>query len=135
MLLGREFNDVVTDVIILKVKNNYNYLSKVNYNNEKVEQTFFNNLPYHNLLLPNVKSLTILDKINNFESYHLTNATYGLGIVTGNNLKYLKNTLLEGYEPIISGKELNKYFVNYEMINNYILFNPSTLQQVANPNL
>ena len=133
--LGREFNDVVTDVIILKVINNYNYLSKVNYNNEKVEETFFNELPYHNLLLPNVKSLTILDKIKKYESYYLTNVEYGLGIVTGNNLKYLKNEKLDGYEPIISGKELNKYFVNYEAINNYILFNPDNLQQVAKEEL
>lgn len=133
--LGREFSDVVTDVIILRVMNNYNYLSKVNYNNEKVDQTFFNELPYHNLLLPNVKSLTILDKIKKYESYYLTNAEYGLGIVTGNNLKYLKNERLDGYEPIISGKELNKYFVNYEMINNYILFNPDNLQQVAKEEL
>lgn len=133
--LGREFSDVVTDVIILRVMNNYNYLSKVNYNNEKVDQTFFNELPYHNLLLPNVKSLTILDKIKKYESYYLTNSEYGLGIVTGNNLKYLKNEKLDGYEPIISGKELNKYFVNYEMINNYILFNPDNLQQVAKEEL
>ena len=133
--LGREFSDVVTDVIILRVMNNYNYLSKVNYNNEKVDQTFFNELPYHNLLLPNVKSLTILDKIKKYESYYLTNSEYGLGIVTGNNLKYLKNERLDGYEPIISGKELNKYFVNYEMINNYILFNPDNLQQVAKEEL
>ena len=133
--LGREFNDVVTDVIIIRVLNNYNYLSKVNYNNEKIEQVFFNELPYHNLLLPNVQSLSILEKIKRHEAHYLTNATYGLGIVTGNNLKYLKNEKLEGYEPIISGKELNKYFVNYEAINNYILFNPDNLQQVAKEEL
>jgi site-specific DNA-methyltransferase (adenine-specific) len=34
------------------------------------------------------------------------NATWGLGIVTGNNTKYAKNTLSDGYMPVYKGSDI-----------------------------
>ncbi len=57
------------------------------------------------------------------------NADWALGIVTGDNKKFLKSIKLDGYEEIYKGKEVNKYLLSDA--SNYILFEPEKFQQVA----
>ncbi len=57
------------------------------------------------------------------------NADWALGIVTGDNKKFIKNTRDEGYEEIFKGKDINKYSLSDA--SNYIKFEPEKFQQVA----
>lgn len=57
------------------------------------------------------------------------NADWALGIVTGDNKKFIKKTREEGYEEIFKGKDINKYSLSEA--SNYIKFDPQKFQQVA----
>lgn len=57
------------------------------------------------------------------------NATFALGIVTGNNKKYITSEKKPNNEMILKGSDINKFrFSNSE---NYIEFLPESFQQVA----
>ncbi len=56
-------------------------------------------------------------------------AEWGLGIVTGNNKKYLSDTFREGYEPVYTGKEVRKFYLSEPR--KYIKFTPEVFQQVV----
>lgn len=57
------------------------------------------------------------------------NSDFALGIVTGNNKKYISNTKNADNEMILKGSDISKYHIN--QTNNYIVFNPENFQQVA----
>ena len=56
-------------------------------------------------------------------------AAFALGIVTGNNEKYLHKTKKAGSEPILKGKDIERFFVKDASA--YIAFAPENYQQVA----
>jgi len=56
-------------------------------------------------------------------------AAFALGIVTGNNEKYLHKTKKAGSEPILKGKDIERFFVKDASA--YIVFAPENYQQVA----
>lgn len=56
-------------------------------------------------------------------------AAFALGIVTGNNEKYLYKTKKAGSEPILKGKDIERFFVKDASA--YIAFAPENYQQVA----
>ena len=57
------------------------------------------------------------------------NATFALGIVTGNNKKYLLQTKIENSEPIFKGCDIFPFKMDQEKM--YIQFTPEIFQQVA----
>lgn len=58
------------------------------------------------------------------------NTLFILGIVTGNNKKYLVDKpLTKNHKPIIVGKDLKKYKINFG--SNYFVYDKNELQQVA----
>ena len=57
------------------------------------------------------------------------NAEYALGIVTGDNRRYISNKKDQDAEVIVTGKNIYKY--NFYPEENYITFNPREFQQVA----
>jgi len=135
--IGREFEEIVTDVIIIKVINSPAPADNIClYNEEKIEQKIFLTNPYSNFLISDTTSTSIINKIKSYKSYHLTdNATYALGIVTGDNKKYISDEKNDGYEPIICGKEITRYNFDYAKISKYIKFEKENFQQVANEDL
>ena len=56
-------------------------------------------------------------------------AAFALGIVTGNNEKYLQKTKTTGNEPILKGKDIERFCVKEASA--YIAFAPENYQQVA----
>lgn len=72
-----------------------------------------------------------LVKITNVKNgFTLKNrADFALGIVTGDNKKYITNVKTENNETILKGSNLHKYY--FENSNNYIHFVPEHFQQVA----
>lgn len=57
------------------------------------------------------------------------NAEFALGIVTGDNKKYLSNQKKSNNEKIIKGSDIEKFKI--KSCKNYILFTPSDFQQCA----
>lgn len=72
----------------------------------------------------------IIEKV--FEVPHTTLkgcAEWALGIVTGDNKKYLHQNHVDGAEEIFKGSDINKYVCG--SASSYIVFNPRLFQQVA----
>ncbi|MFA4831054.1 MAG: transcriptional repressor LexA [Patescibacteria group bacterium] len=62
--------------------------------------------------------------------YLKDNALFILGIVTGNNKKYLiQEKKDDRYSPIIVGKDISKYKINFT--GNYFIYDKNILQQIA----
>lgn len=74
---------------------------------------------------------TIIEKLGSEATVSLKdNATFFLGIVTGNNAEALTKERSKKYpDPIIIGKDVGKYTISYS--GNYFKYCPDTLQQVA----
>ncbi len=75
----------------------------------------------------------IIDKL--FRKKHVTlkdNADWALGIVTGDNKKFIHSRKQVGHEEIYGGKDVNKYFLSPSK--RYIHFVPESFQQVAGIN-
>lgn len=77
----------------------------------------------------------VLEKIANIPNKTTLkgHATFALGIVTGNNKKYISKTKQNKYEIVLKGANLYKYRFNKP--ENYILFEPESFQQVASIDL
>ena len=73
----------------------------------------------------------LLKKIRNQKKVvHLAdNADFALGIVTGNNKKYIRNTKTKNNEMVLKGSDIRKFHFNSS--DNYIVFEPDKFQQVA----
>jgi len=73
----------------------------------------------------------IINKL--FEREYVTlkgNSDWALGVVTGDNKKYIKKTKIsDEYEPIYKGSDLLPFILKTE--SNYIKFSPGNFQQVA----
>jgi len=134
-VIGREFSEVVTENIIFQIEKSEKKTinNSLKYNDKNISQDNFLHNPNYSFLVPaNEIEQNILLRINNFQSYYLIGSVkFGLGIVTGNNQKFLLTNSSKFNERIATGKNLNNYFVNYESIDKYIVFNPESYQQVA----
>ena len=137
--LGRQFSEVYTDTVLFKMIKSDTDDNSMIYNGKITEyRDIFNNNPYTSFLVPsNPISKSILDKIKNADSYFLNtdNIKYCLGIVTGNNKDFISSVKEENYEPVVSGKNLEKFYVNSKSIEKYILYRPEKFQQVADTSL
>ncbi|HHD92213.1 MAG TPA: hypothetical protein ENL06_01135 [Candidatus Portnoybacteria bacterium] len=72
----------------------------------------------------------IINKVYSTNHTNLTNnADWALGIVTGNNKKYIFTEKHKGFEPIYRGQDVKKFVLKKPT--NYILFTPKKFQQVA----
>ena len=137
--LGRQFSEVYTDTVFFKMTKSDADDDSMIYNGKITEyRDIFNNNPYTSFLVPsNPITKSILDKIKNADSYFLNtnNIKYCLGIVTGNNKDFIRSVKEENYEPVVSGKNLEKFYVNSKSIEKYILYRPEKFQQVADTSL
>jgi hypothetical protein len=70
------------------------------------------------------KITTIKNKV-----YLKNNSIFALGLVTGNNAKYITTKKTSNSEQIIKGSNISKYKI--EKAENYIKFTPEKFQQVA----
>lgn len=135
--IGREFEEIVTDVVIIKVIKRIPLKDETClYNDKQINQQYFRNNTYTNFLITDTISTNIIRKIESYNHFHLIrNVNYALGIVTGNNKEYLSSIKTDENEPIISGKEIDKYNMDYTKISKYIKFERNKFQQVASEDL
>lgn len=138
--LGEKFNNVQCPSIILK-------LLKTESNSpfEKIEVVNKNKKYYITTprkfsqdkidLISNDVEYKILNKLTNSDNnFTLKNQSiFALGIVTGDNKKYITSIKNDTNEPIIKGVNLKKYKILPET--NYIKYEPKNFQQIAPENI
>ena len=71
----------------------------------------------------------ILDWLNLQKHFSLSESTFALGIVTGDNKNKLLNTQKTGTEPVITGKEVCRYTLSPAV--KFLHYDKNTLQQTA----
>ncbi len=76
--------------------------------------------------------LSLINKFYSVPHYKLR-GTWALGIVTGNNSKFISDKLMDNYEPIYSGADICPYHLRTPT--KFISFEPEKMQQVADPAL
>lgn len=81
--------------------------------------------------LMNDREYTIMNKIKNLSNQTTlkNQADFALGIVTGNNKKYISDVKTDFNEIILRGSDISRYQIKRP--ENYITFSPEEFQQVA----
>ncbi|MCL1967609.1 MAG: N-6 DNA methylase [Fibromonadales bacterium] len=133
--LGKAFNGVLTDVVslLLTPKTNCSKVKIIKNNIEEiVEQNIFCKNINFNFTDANHIEYDLLKKIFSKPHNTLVNSIWGLGIVTGNNKKYISSNPV-GKEKIYTGKEISTYFLKNS--NKYIDYKRENFQQVANESI
>lgn len=133
--LGNVFSGVQCPTVVLGLKKDglrTTEKCRVLYENEKF--VIAQNRNFNSSIFPfNMTDIQFdcLEAIENVENakYLSSNAEFALGIVTGNNKKYLKTTKRAGYEVILKGSDILRY--GTKDTRNYIHFEPKSFQQVA----
>ena len=133
--LGRAFTNVFTNVIRIdlkksKPKKDYkmNIVSDSIYYIE--QDRFWSNPDLIFDIDVNDFDKKIIDKVFYMKYSTLkSNAEWALGIVTGNNKKFIHSNKHNGFEEIYKGKNVNKYIL--ASTQNFIHFEPEKFQQVA----
>lgn len=133
--LGKPFQNVQTEVIRLDLqkKKECNFPTTVLRNNNifSVDAGLFRKNP-HCFFNFNCSSRdrAILERV--YSSKHCTlknNTDWILGVVSGNNDKFISSEQQEGYVPIVSGKDITAFRI--EEPKKFLLFNRKVLQQCA----
>ena len=98
----------------------------------KIPQSLFESTP-DNIFNIHFSDLStkIIQKIDSLDNKYLKdNTLFVLGIVTGDNKKYLSlKKLSKDYEPIVVGKDLRKFQIDFG--GNYFIYDKKVLQQIA----
>jgi len=133
-LLGNAFKGVLSESILIFIKKN----ATENAITIKDKTGSAWQLPQKCIVPPdymvsatsNGRDIALIGKIYNTEHITLQNGTFfALGIVTGNNKKYLLNKKTERAEAVFRGKDIEKYtFLDPEY---FIEFQPELYQQTA----
>lgn len=134
--LGNAFDGVQCPCIILDLEYTHSPLTTLGMHVSTSAEIFTINTersitPEYFSFITTDAEYNILKKIRNIEnaSYLLGNADFALGIVTGNNKKYISNQKTNENEMILKGADISKYHIN--QTTNYIIFKPESFQQVA----
>lgn len=77
------------------------------------------------------KTVNLISAIEESSDYSLADgARFYLGIVTGNNNRFVSSSRSDEYpDPIITGKDLNPFYIGFS--SHYFRYDPSVLQQSA----
>lgn len=135
IFLDRIFKNVFTSVIRLDLKkskkdNNRIKVCKEKENYDIDQAKWKNNQSLIFDIHVNGFDAEIIEKIYNTPHTTLEGkACWALGIVTGNNSKYITSELREGFEEVFKGKDVEKFILNKPT--SYIKFTPEKFQQVA----
>ncbi len=133
-LLGNAFPYVMSEAVRLIFDNNKpsDFLEIFKKNGEK-NRTIYNNIIEPDFIIPAMsgnKDKTIIDKMYSLKHFSLKdNAVFALGIVTGNNKKYVKYQKENNTEPIYRGKDLLPFLFRDPKC--FIELSPTSFQQIA----
>ncbi len=131
-MLGRAFSGVLANVVILDLsteKNNNDIKIFSSKTCIEVNQNIYAQNEHYNFLILSNRDIEILEKIYSINFETLKNSKFALGIVTGNNAKFILDGEQEGYEKLYTGKEVGAYFL--DPAKKYIKYEKEKFQQVA----
>ncbi len=131
--LGVAFNGVQSECILLKLSEKVETEIHIKVKNGKDHELDISNIapPYYFIsYMVSATDNKILDKLYCEKSIKLPTTTkFALGIVTGNNKKYVHNKQNEDEEPIFKGRDITPY--KLKSPESFIKFTPEIFQQVA----
>lgn len=134
--LGPIFNKVMSNVVRIDLIKDHPLKNKIKINNLGTEFTipqndFKKNMDYQFSIQKNTKDDDIINKVYSIPHFTLkNNASWALGIVTGDNGSFIKETKIDkSYDVIITGKDLAPFF--FEPPYKYIKFDKDAFQQCA----
>ena len=133
-LLGNVFPDVMSEAVRLIFDNNRpsEFLEVLNKGGEK-NRISYDEITEPDFIIPamsDTKDKTIIDKMYSIKYFLLKdNAVFGLGIVTGNNKKYIKSSREKNREAIYRGKDLCRFMFSSPQC--FVEFLPEYFQQIA----
>ncbi|MCX6724093.1 MAG: N-6 DNA methylase [Candidatus Staskawiczbacteria bacterium] len=133
--LNRVFKNVFTSVYRLDIEKSENKDGNIQICKEDGEHyakqsRWLNNRDFIFDIHANGVDTEIIDKIYRINHVTLENkADWALGIVTGNNKKFIVSEAKEGFEPIYKGKDVERFALKETP--NYVQFIPEKFQQVA----
>lgn len=133
--LDRVFKNVFTPVVRIDIQKSTKKHCDIQIckGTEKynIEQTrWLNNQDFIFDIHSNGFDTEIINKIYAVKHTTLENKSeWALGVVTGNNKKFIINESKKGFEPIYKGKDVKKFI--FSEPSNYIQFTPDIFQQVA----
>ena len=133
--LGNVFSGVQCPAIILGLQNGYKGQTKhcrikldnkefIINGNREIDASLFS----FNMNDAEYDCLRVISSVENAK-YLANNAKFALGIVTGNNKGYIKDTKADGLEIVLKGSDIYRYAM--KETSNYIHFAPESFQQVA----
>ncbi len=134
--LGKVFKNVFTSVIRLDLEKNGTGRKGETRHGTKSgknlvgQKSFRENPDFTFSIHISGKDRAVIDRI--YAAPHTTlkgNAEWVLGIVTGNNSRYLDSRRREGYEEIITGKDLENFRI--KPVEKFIRLRPEKFQQIA----
>lgn len=134
--LGNAFDGVQCPCIILQIIHTGCALSTIGMSVDDGKQAF--NIAIERHVSPEYFSFIttdaeywVLEKIKNTKGASSLegNADFALGIVTGNNKKYISFQKNNENEMVLKGADISKYHIN--PTDNFIIFKPEIFQQVA----
>lgn len=133
--LGDTFDKVQCPSIILQLMHNQKHLNTVGTVVSDANRSFTigTDRKFEDVFLLNIDDFeySILQKITNISSQVTLrdNAVFALGIVTGDNKKYVSSVKTFENEMILKGSDIYKF--KFKPSNNFIEFKPELFQQVA----
>lgn len=134
--LGKIFKNVFSDIIridLIKDENNKDYNIEINNKYKKYyinQNRFLNNPNFVFDVDLNDDFELVINKI--YSKKHILikgNFDFLLGIVTGDNKKYISSVKLENYEEIYKGSDVDYFYLNEAT--NYVFFDKKAFQQTA----
>lgn len=131
--LGMAFKGVQSECVLLKLSEIMENESQIIVEKDKKYKLNIKNITSPNYLISyNISEVDekILNKIYSLDSERLSETTkFALGIVTGNNKKYLHEKKMNDDEPVFRGKDILPYMLKNP--ETFIKFTPDVFQQVA----
>lgn len=133
---GKSFDGVFSDIIALEISKNYTEDNKIRMVNGEINEIYQKSLTSNNCIISNINKddSKYFDDLFKIPHITLKDCTFALGVVTGNNAKFISNEKNDDSIEIISGKEVLVGKINYEG-KKYILNKPELYQQKPNMNL
>lgn len=131
-LLGKAFSGVLTDVTFLDLSKRKDKFPITIYRGSEIKHItsdlYKKNEKFVFSILDDVDA-KILDKLYSKDYETLEDSLWALGIVTGNNKKFISNTFNAGQEIIYTGKDISKYFLKDST--NFVKYDRENFQQIA----
>ncbi|MBQ8460049.1 N-6 DNA methylase [bacterium] len=131
-LIGKPFSGVLSNVVILNLDKDFDtpeVTIKFGRKIKHINQEFYRQNVNNNFSILDNKDVEILNKIYKTEHYNLDeNSFWALGVVTGNNAKYVSENSDIG-EKIYSGKNILKGKITDS--NKYLKYDRAKFQQTA----